>query len=510
MMSSQSRQITRGRAGISISLLPRARINAKNQDLAEITNQAWAAIEESNNPPELFRHGGTLSRLERDEGNLPILRELTTDRMRRELAENVDWYIFDRNGEERPAKPPIDVVKNLLATPNPTLPVLKRITQVPVFVADGTLVDQPGYHEALQLYYALTEGLMIPPVSTKPTEAELSQAKSLILDDLLCDFPFVENADRAHAVGLLLLPFVRELVGGATPNHLMNSPIPGTGKDLLATVCLRPALGLHIAVVAQASEEEEWRRRITSSLRQAAEVIFIGNVTKPFDSGVLAAALTAQYWEDRLLGTSTMIRLAVRCVWVTTANNPVLSTELARRSIRIRLDAESPRPWERNNFKYPNLLEWVDEHRGDLIRAACILIQHWIVEGRPAWSGTPLGSYESWSRVIGGILEAAGIKGFLENHRELVQSFDFESQALCGFTEKWGQKFNSAVTASDLLPIAMDSGVNLKGSDDRALNVSLGMKLSQLRGQVIGDYTVVRADQSQGVSLWKLETVRHE
>ena len=37
--------------------------------------------------------------------------------------------------------------------------------------------------------------------------------------ELLGDFPFTGDAERPHAVGFLLLPFLRELVDGPTPIH---------------------------------------------------------------------------------------------------------------------------------------------------------------------------------------------------------------------------------------------------------------------------------------------------
>ena len=162
-----------------------------------------------------------------------------------------------------------------------------------------------------------------------PAPKDLARAKALIFEDLLDDFPFADQASRAHALALVLLPAARELIEGPTPNHLVEAPAPGSGKDLLVDCCLRPALGPHLAILAQAGSDEEWRKRITASFKQAAGAILIGNVTRPLDSGVLAAALTAPVWTDRILGRSEMARYPVRCIWTTTANNPVMSTEAA-------------------------------------------------------------------------------------------------------------------------------------------------------------------------------------
>src|ERR1700722_10933368 len=98
-----------------------------------------------------------------------------------------------------------------------------------------------------------------------------------------------------------------------------------------------------------------------------------------------------------------------------TGNNVQLSRELARRTLWSRLEPNSEKPWERKSeeFKHYPLAEWVRQNRGQLIWAALTLIQNWIAQGKKPGTRT-LGSFENFSRVIGGVLDAAGIGGFLQ------------------------------------------------------------------------------------------------
>jgi hypothetical protein len=224
----------------------------------------------------------------------------------------------------------MDVVRDMLATPNPPLPPLTRIVEAPVFAKDGTLLTTPGYHRGAHTYFAPAPGFVVPSIPEQPTPCDIQRAKDLIFE-LLCDFPFVSEADRAHAVAVFLLPYARDLIDGPTPNHLIEAPSAGSGKGLLAEVLLFPAVGRHIGVVAEARDDDEWRKRLTACFREGRIAILLDNVTRPLISGVLAAALTALTWDDRLLGKNETVSLPVRSVWLTTANNPVLSTELVRR-----------------------------------------------------------------------------------------------------------------------------------------------------------------------------------
>ena len=129
--------------------------------------------------------------------------------------------------------------------------------------------------------------------------------------------------------------------------------------------------------------------------------------------------ITAGEVEDRLLGVSQTVVLPVRCTLAATANNPTLSDEMARRTARIRLDAGVEFPENRKGFRHTDLLAWARANRGDLIWASLTLARAWICAGRPTDGVAPLGGFESWSRVMGGILEVAGIEGFLGNVAEL-------------------------------------------------------------------------------------------
>src|SRR5262249_2091093 len=65
------------------------------------------------------------------------------------------------------------------------------------------------------------------------------------------------------------------------------------------------------------------------------------------------------------------------------------------------------------------LLDWTRENRRALVRACLILCRNWIAAGMPG--GTErMGSYDNYARVLGGILRACGVQGFLLNRKRRV------------------------------------------------------------------------------------------
>src|SRR5262249_27499339 len=148
--------------------------------------------------------------------------------------------------------------------------------------------------------------------------------------------------------------------------------------------------------------------------------------------------------------------LPVRCAWIATGNNPQMSDEIARRSIRIRLDANIDQPWGRVGYRHSDLRGWASEHRGELVWAALTLARSWIAAGRPK-GGPPLGMFEQWSQVLGGILYHHGYKALLQNASEFYATVDTEGETWQAFVEMWWDKHGGAeVFASDLVKIAID------------------------------------------------------
>ena len=194
-----------------------------------------------------------------------------------------------------------------------------------------------------------------------------------------------------------------------------------------------------------------------------------------------------------------MVRLPVRCVWVATANNPRLSTEMIRRSVRIRMDSGQEQPWlrETSTFTHPDLRAWVDEHRAELVGACLTIVRAWIVAGRPAGPAT-LGMFESWAKTMSGILQFAGVKGFLTNTEDFYSSMAEDDQNLAEFVSAWAAKFQREGRARRR-PDADRRGVlDLGHGSDRSQSTVLGTILRENRDRRFGDLTIRRAANKSG------------
>jgi len=206
------------------------------------------------------------------------------------------------------------------------------------------------------------------------------------------------------------------------------------------------------------------------------------------------------------LGQTATVAAPVRCVWVATANNPTLSTEIARRTIRIRIDPKMDRPQLREGFRHPDLRSWGAAHRGALVAAALTLIRAWVVAGRP--SGTQrLGSYEEWAQVMGGILDVAGVPGFLDNLMEVYDLADNEGTQWRAFVAAWWEQHGEApVSAATLFELAKTvDGFDLgKSTTERGMRTAFGMALGRQRDRLYDKWRIVKVGERQRLALWGL------
>ena len=509
-----SDSVQRPLAVVDLNELPS--ILVTDRHLKDLVDDCWHLLVKANeNRPFAFRRAGQLVRMDQADG-MPLIRVWSEDDVHLVLERLARFERYAKEGEGyvlKPARLPTDVGKDMLAAWSKPVPPLRAIVRTPVVAADGSLSTAPGYHEASGLYYD-ARGKPVPDVSERPSPSDVRRARDLI-DEWLEDFPFQDDASRANAIALVLTYIARELFGGPTPLVVVTAPTQGTGKGLFAQTAGVVMLGAAPAVTTEPHDGDEWRKRITAQLIQGAGMILIDNVKRRLASAELAAALTSEQWSDRLLGASEIVYVPNRAVWVATGNNVELDGEIARRSILIALDARRDRPWEGRTFRHPDLMEWVAENRGGLVWAMLILVRYWIARGRPSFSGRLVGSYESWTRVVGGILESAGVPGFLSNREELYRKADEESEEWRDFVAEWAARFGSTpVKASELADLVLEHDLlerlraSMKGAVDvQSLKIRLGKGLATREDRRFGNWFLRRAgkDAHQKGKLYALE-----
>jgi hypothetical protein len=452
---------------------------------------------------QIYQLGGILSRVRAAApGAAARIEPLTEDIGRLLLAEVCNFDDVRANAKGKPTHrmipPPPEILQSILAMDNldpRRFPPLEILARSPLLGSDGTIISRPGYHHRDQIYLAPT--IEIPKVPARPTRDDVDQALSLIFEQYLADFPFADEASKAHALSVILTPLVRRTVQGPTPLHLALASTAGTGKTLLQSALSQIVTGRPAEPTPLRSNEEEMAKTLLSVLLAAPPYLFFDNISEA-DSAALAAVIASPdcRYGGRILGATRYVEVPALCCWLASGNNPKVSRELARRTVVIKLDAKAERPELRGGFKIKSLLRWGAEHRADLLHAALVLCQAWVAAGRPKGKAV-LGSFESWAETVGGIMEVCNQPGFLENKNELITRDD-HALGWSALVEEWFRQHQvRLVSIDELYQIIITSSeleVAFSGTMGSGREPSqkrkLGEELRQVEGRVFGSWRI--------------------
>jgi len=491
-------------------------IVTNERHLRDKTNEILDALDKANKPEFLFVRSGGLARIARDEDGLALIEPLSEPATRGFMDRVANFVRVCPNDRTVAVSPPLDVVRDTMALGKWPFPPLQGVIEAPVIRPDGSIVTKPGYDPATRLYYAPAPGLSILAIPDQPTDEDRLVAVTL-LQEVICDFPFDSEASRANALGTLLTPTLRPMIIGKVPLALFDKPQPGTGATLLAEAIATIATG-RPSTMSAPKDDEDWRKEITSILLRGQTVVIIDNVEGKLYAPSLASLLTMQAWQARILGRSEEVYIPHRCTWIATGNNVKLGGDLPRRCYWIRLDAQQARPWQRDRqgFRHPNLVEWVGTERGKILAATLTVARAWILANRPS-RGTPnLGGYEEWAFIIGGVLEHAGVTGFLSNLDLMYDTAEEETPQWEAFLETWHDIIGEDPVTSTELITHIKENPDLRATlpdaigdtDVKNYSVKVGQNLGKRNGtRYPSGLELKRAGTSHRAITWKVGKV---
>ncbi|MFO0847317.1 MAG: hypothetical protein U0871_01985 [Gemmataceae bacterium] len=303
-------------------------------------------------------------------------------------------------GEELvPAAPPAWTVAAVAARGDwPGVPRLAGVVTHPVLLPDGDVLTAAGFHQPTGLLVRPTPGLEVI-VPARPTPADVARAVGELLD-VVCDFPFASDAHRAAWVAGLLTLLARPATAGPAPLFLVDGNVRGVGKGLLVDVLALIVYGTRFPVMSFTNDPVEFGKRVTALAAAGERAVLLDNLSGPVGNGTEGAALTADHWRDRLLGTNRVYDGPLDVTWFATGNNCELRADTGRRTAHIRLETPDERPELKAGFKHPHLRRHVRRDRGRLLAAALTLLRGWHMADRPAAGLPAWGAFEEWSDVV--------------------------------------------------------------------------------------------------------------
>ncbi len=326
--------------------------------------------------------------------DVPGIVPVTIPILGRLMGQSAEWERINSKDEVIRIDPPKDVVEQVAAMSGDwPFPPIAGVISTPTMRPDGTILDTEGYDEATGL--VLTGAPRMPHIPDNPTRQDADRALD-VLQSLLGEFPFADDASRSVALSMILTVVLRGALLPAVPMHAATAPQPGTGKSYLLDTASAIATGERCAVIAMAPDVAETEKRLIAAAISGQQIIAIDNVSEMMAGDFLNQVTERPLLKIRPLGTSTDIRLANTFTVFANGNNLSAPADLVRRTLLCRLDANVENPESRVFVGNP--VREVLADRGRYIAAALTIGRAYVCAGRPD-ALPPLASFERWSNL---------------------------------------------------------------------------------------------------------------
>ena len=291
--------------------------------------------------------------------------------------------------------PPPGVAMGLLHKGQWQFPKVAGVITTPTLRPDGTILDQPGYDRATQLWYAPDRHMVLRALKTEPTREEALQALKLY-EDLLENFPFITDVDRSVSLAAILTPLLRGAFDVA-PMLLIVAYDVGSGKsyffDLVSTI----ARGRPCPVITNVELIEEMEKRLGALVLAGVPMISLDNCSVNICGDLLCQITERRVINIRILGKSEAPECEWRGTMFGTGNNITFVGDMTRRGLSAALDPKVERA-ELRKFSFDPIARVLAD-RGTYVAAAITVARAYIAAGKRV-ECPALGSYGQWSQVV--------------------------------------------------------------------------------------------------------------
>ncbi len=387
------------------------------------------------------------------------------------------------------------------ATVDSRVPDLRCITSYPIFLP-GFELCQPGYRDGV--YYDEPDALHGLGIEL---DAETIR---LTLEDAVVDFPFRDQASRENYFGLMITPFIRNAIDGNAPGTLIHAPLERTGKTKLAEIIGAITIGRRTPAMQISDSNEEMDKRLLAMLLRGETLLHLDNLRERLDLPCLASLLTATTYQGRLLGSTKILDIPNNLTIVATGNNVKATGEIAKRMVPVCLQPASDAPELRTDFQHADLWGHVRQNRRRLMECLLGAVRLWVNAGKPRGE-KPMGGFDEWAAVVGGIMSVVGFEQWLDNASEWRDAADWRRSDLRALVAEWHKehaglplKVNEILAIAERLELFPDV---LTGKEGKSLVTSFGMKVLSRNIDTPVEGFIIRKNSMSRPAIYSLQAI---
>jgi hypothetical protein len=325
-----------------------------------------------------------------------------------ELAEMIERHVdfVDKDGES--VHLGTNFVRHYMQRDDRALPTIVAVSTLPLVLADGHVLADDKFDRWRGIDFRIqTEVAATVPKPGSVTDDQLEEAMRFLTDVWLVDVA-TGYVGKCIVVAAALTLIERSLLD-QRPVFFVTAGRRGGGKTTTLTMLVKAVTGILPAAAAWSSNEEERRKALLAYFMFGVPYILWDNIARgtQITCPHIEKSCTAAFYSDRKLGVSEMVATAASTIHFFTGNNIGPKSDLASRSLEVRLDLDRHDP-ENRRFAHADPIGWTDEHRADILRAL-----YTILLGNPALKkpqNAPMRTrFKMWYRLVGSAVEHAAM-----------------------------------------------------------------------------------------------------
>ena len=224
------------------------------------------------------------------------------------------------------------------------------------------------------------------------------------------------NRSACCCLALMLGQYCRQLIDDVMPIGIFNANQPGSGKSLLAWLCVAPVWGM-AAGSPNCKDEDDAIKALEAAVLNRKTYYMLDDIPV-LASGTINMFATSNEVAARRLGSLDFFSVRNRMQIFATGNNIGTSEDVERRSLIIDLflaTKATKRKFKRIlNKKTISEPAW----RADLLRLMWSMVQNWADQGCPILvESDAMPSFENFANVVGSIMLANGFQSPFRERR---------------------------------------------------------------------------------------------
>ena len=316
-----------------------------------------------------------------------------------ELSRIIVWIRNDAKlGQVELAAPPYIYANSIMsAARKKPFKTISRLIGAPCLRSDMTLFDIPGYDDVSHSYYMCESNHLSGNIDID-TNSHTVEEDFGLLEDLLCEFRFVDKASLYGNVGHILTAVNRMLMD-VVPGFSFTAPSANSGKTLAARLAGWIQYGRKIASTRPTKSMTEFDKQLASHVLGNSPMILLDNLMGIIDSPFLHTVITDTSHDLReFLQIKTMTNAFYNSMVTMTGNNHKFKGDFASRILEIGINPNKEET-ETPKFEYDPVAR-IMERQHEYISAAMRIVKRHHEFGCPGLDELAPSRFKEWDRFI--------------------------------------------------------------------------------------------------------------